>query len=97
MDDDGENISIVTRIDNYLHFWKYNRIKDVWIRDNMNVIQRDLRLKSYCICYGKIILNNCLDLFTVAFWTIRFMYGCIWPVCFMADSCQLTHDAVSWY
>ena len=29
------------RIDSHQHFWKYNRVRDAWITDDMKVIQRD--------------------------------------------------------
>lgn len=29
------------RIDSHQHFWKYHPVKDAWITDDMNIIQRD--------------------------------------------------------
>lgn len=31
----------MSRIDSHQHFWKYNPVRDAWINDDMNVIQRD--------------------------------------------------------
>lgn len=41
MDADGKNISIAMRIDSHQHFWKYHPLKEDWITDDMDVIQRD--------------------------------------------------------
>lgn len=28
-------------IDSHVHFWKYNKIKDAWITDDMKLLQKD--------------------------------------------------------
>ncbi len=35
------------RIDSHLHFWNYNSIKDAWITDDMQIIQKDFLPKDF--------------------------------------------------
>jgi L-fuconolactonase len=44
-------------IDAHQHFWRYHPIKDAWITDDMNVIQRDFMPNDL----GKILIENNID------------------------------------
>ena len=29
------------QVDTHVHFWKYEKVKDAWITDNMKILQQD--------------------------------------------------------
>ena len=49
-------------IDSHQHFWKYNPLKDAWITDDMNRIQRGFLPEDLAPIFNKLNITGCVSI-----------------------------------